>query len=228
MPVLDREGDVYVLNLGEGENRFNPQWIGAVNSLLDEVEASPSPRALVVTASGKIWSNGLDLEWLAANTSELNPFLVEVHGLLARVLELGVPNIAALQGHTFAGGAMLALAFDRRIMRADRGYFCLPEVDINIPFTPGMSSLIQARLGKQPAHEAMTTGRRYGGADALDSGIVQATAELDQLLPLAIEAVSGLATKDGGTLKTIKQRMYRTTLDCLRDVEANSISVPGL
>ena len=228
MPTLDHDGDVFVLNLGDGENRFNPQWIGAVNSLLDEVEAAPTPRALVVTASGKIWSNGLDLEWLAANTAELNPFLADVHGLLARVLELGVPNIAALQGHTFAGGAMLAIAFDRRIMRADRGYFCLPEVDINIPFTPGMSGLIQARLTQQSAHETMTTGRRYGGAEALEAGIVQATAELDQLLPLAIETVSGLATKDGGTLKTIKQRMYRATLDCLRDVDANSIAVPGL
>ena len=43
MPTLDRDGDVFVLNLGDGENRFNPQWIGAVNSLLDEVEAAPTP-----------------------------------------------------------------------------------------------------------------------------------------------------------------------------------------
>jgi len=66
--------------------------------------------------------------------------------------------IAALQGHTFAAGAMLALAHDQRVMRSDRGFFCFPEVDIGIPFTVGMNALITARLSARVAHEAMTTG----------------------------------------------------------------------
>ena len=65
---------------------------------------------------------------------------MRVHELLARLLEIGVPTVAAIQGHAFAAGAMLALAHDERVMRADRGWSCLPEVDINIPFTPGMSA----------------------------------------------------------------------------------------
>ena len=47
-----------------------------------------------------------------------------------------------------------------RVMRADRGFWCLPEADIDIPFTRGMSALIQARLSPQAAHESMTTARR--------------------------------------------------------------------
>ena len=62
-----------------------------------------------------------------------------------------MPTVAALQGHTFAGGAMLALAHDQRVMRADRGYFCLPEVDINIPFTVGMSALIGLACRSPPS-----------------------------------------------------------------------------
>jgi Delta3-Delta2-enoyl-CoA isomerase len=57
---------------------------------------------------------------------------------------------------------MLALAYDLAVMRADRGYFCLPEVVLGMPFTPGMNALIRARLPIAAAHEAMTTGRRYG------------------------------------------------------------------
>jgi enoyl-CoA hydratase/carnithine racemase len=227
MPSLTRHEDVFVLDLGDDENRFNPDWVASVNAMLDEVEATPTPRALVTIAQGKIWSNGLDLEWLAANLEQANAFLTQVHELFARVLTLDVPTVAALQGHTFAAGAMLAVAHDQRVMRADRGYFCLPEADINIPFSPGMSALIMARLPIGAAHEAMTTGRRYGGADALAAGIVNAAVPEEQVLSHALALAAPLASKDPATLAAIKARMYAGAVAALRDAQANSISLPG-
>ena len=70
MPSLDRHDDVFVLTLGDGENRFNKDSLDALEACLDEVEAAPAPRALVTTADGKFWSNGLDLEWLANQGEE--------------------------------------------------------------------------------------------------------------------------------------------------------------
>ena len=224
---LERDGDVFVLTLGDGENRFNADFVAGFNEALDEVEAAPAPRALVTTAQGKIWSNGLDLEWMGANADAIPVFLESVHEMFARVLELGVPNVAAIQGHAFAGGAMLAIAHDRRVMRADRGYFCLPEIDIRIPFTPGMAALIQARMLKRTAHEAMTTGRRYGGTEALEMGLVDEAVELDQVVARAVEWVAPLAKNDPATLATIKRRMYAGALAKLRDTEANSLTPPG-
>ena len=216
MPQLDRDGDVYVLDLGATENRFHPDSVAALNAVLDEVEAAAAPRALVTTATGKFWSNGLDLEWVGAHLEDSGTFVDSVHALLARVLAFPVPCVAALQGHTFAAGAMLALAHDQRVMRADRGFFCLPEVDIHIPFTPGMGGLIQARLSPQAAHEAMTTGRRYGGADALAAGIVDATADEDAVLATAVQRAGALSGKHGPTLAAIKQSMYASALAALR------------
>src|SRR6185503_11005856 len=172
MPALDRQDDVFVLDLGDTENRFHPDWIASVNTALDEVEQADGARALVTAATGKFFSNGLDLEWLMAHGDQYHDYVVAVHGLFARVLSLPVITVAALQGHTFAAGAMLSLAHDFRVMRADRGFWSLPEAEINIPFTPGMSALIQARLAPQVAHEAMVTARRYGGVDALAAAIV--------------------------------------------------------
>jgi enoyl-CoA hydratase/carnithine racemase len=190
------------------------------------VQAAPAPRALVTKATGKFWSNGLDLEWMAANSELLEDFLPRLHELLARVLALDVPAVAALQGHTFAAGAMLALAHDQRVMRADRGFFCLPEIDIRIPFTPGMNALIAARLSAHTAHEAMTTGRRYGGLDALAAGIVDQAVDAEDVLPAAIELAAGLAGKDPATLAVIKQRLYADTLAALRDRSRNGLEVP--
>jgi enoyl-CoA hydratase/carnithine racemase len=220
MPSLTRTGDVYVLDLGDTENRFHPDWLVQVTAALDEVAAAEGPRALVTTATGKIWSNGLDLEWVTANPSKFGEYAVAVHELLARMLELPVPTVAALQGHTFAAGAMLALAHDFRVMRADRGYFCLPEVDIHIPFTAGMAALIQARLQPQVAHEAMTTGRRYGGGDALAAGIVDATAADGEVVKVAVERAAALAAKAAPVLGAIKTGMYGPVLAHLRTTEA--------
>ncbi len=99
MPTLDRDGDVHLLDLGDDENRFNPPWLAAVGALLDEVEAAPGPKALVTRATGKFWSNGLDLAWLGDNADQAGPFVDSVHALFARVLALPVPTVAACQGH---------------------------------------------------------------------------------------------------------------------------------
>src|SRR4029079_18830628 len=86
MPTLDRHDAVFVLDLGGTENRFHPDWMTAVNALLDEAEKGDDPRALVTTASGKIWSNGLDLEWLFEHPERFAAYTGQVHVLFARVL----------------------------------------------------------------------------------------------------------------------------------------------
>jgi enoyl-CoA hydratase/carnithine racemase len=217
VPSLDRDGDVYVLDIGDDENRFHPDWLAEVRAHLATVESAEGARALVTCARGKFFSNGLDLEWLSQHADDFAGYVRDVHSLFATTLALPVPTVAAVQGHCFAAGAMFALAHDFRVMRADRGFFCLPEVDINIPFTPGMSALIQARLSKKTAHQAMTTGRRYGGGDALEADIVDAVAHEDDVLPSAIELARPLASKAGQTLGVIKSRMYAGVLAALAE-----------
>lgn len=216
MPTLSRSDDVFLLDLGDGENRFAPEWVGGVEDALAEVVATEGPRALVTTATGKFWSNGLDLEWMGANQGEIPAFVARVHGLFARVLEAEVPTVAALQGHAFAAGAMLAVAHDRVVMREDRGYVCVPEVDIRIPFTPGMTALLTARLPHRTAHEAMTTGRRYGGPDAVAAGVAHECAPGTEVVDRAVAWAAGQAGKHGPTLGEIKRRMYAPVLDTLR------------
>jgi enoyl-CoA hydratase/carnithine racemase len=216
MPTLDRQDDVYLLDLGGDENRFHPDWLTQVDALLDEIGKSDEPRALVTRATGKFWSNGLDLEWLLAHPDDYAAYSSKVHALLARVLSLPIVTVAALQGHTFAAGAMLSLCHDLRVMRADRGFWCLPEADINIPFTPGMSALIQARLTPQTAHEAMVTARRFGGQEAYARQIVDHAVSESEVLDTAIALAHAQAGKAGPTLETIKTRMYAPVLAALR------------
>lgn len=213
---LQRDGDVFVLRFDDGENRFSPGFLDAVGDALDTVEKNDGPGALVTVGTGKFYSNGLDLEWLGANQDQFEDYLKRVNGLYARVLSLPLPTVAAINGHAFAGGGMLMLAHDFAVMRTDRGYFCLPEVDLGMSFTPGMGALIQSRLTPGTAHEAMISGRRYTAEQAQAAGIVQRTAAEAEVLPAAVELAASLASKNGKTVGKIRTDMYRGALEALR------------
>nr|WP_228430579.1 enoyl-CoA hydratase-related protein [Baekduia soli] len=72
-------------------------------------------------------------------------------------------------------------------------------------------------MSKKTAHEAMTTGRRYGGADAVAADIVGAAVGEDEVLPSAVELAAAQAGKDPATLGAIKETMYAPALGLLRD-----------
>lgn len=207
MSTLSYHEKIAVLDLGDDENRFTPDFLDAVDAHLDTALAEDA-HGLVTTASGKFYSNGLDLDWLVANGDRTQWYIGRVQALFARVLTLPIPTAAALPGHAFGAGAMLALAHDYRVMRADRGFFCLPEVDIRIPFTSGMAALIQSKLTPKAAVASMTTGRRFGGVDASDLDIVDATAGEGAVATAALAMLAPLGGKDPATLGAIKNTMF--------------------
>jgi enoyl-CoA hydratase/carnithine racemase len=224
MPELHRQEEVYVLDLGDDENRFSLDWLMSISALLDEISNRPAPRALVTVARGKFYSYGLDLDWVLAHPDQKRAYVADVQVLLARMLALPMPTAAAVTGHAFGAGAMLATAHDWRVMRADRGYYCFPEVDIRIPFTAGMAALIQAKLTPATAVTAMTTGRRYGGPEAFAAGLVDLAVPDAEVLTTAIELVRPLAAKDPGTLGAIKATMYAPAIAVLQS--ASDFAVP--
>jgi enoyl-CoA hydratase/carnithine racemase len=216
--ATERRGDVTVLRMAAGENRFNPPMLDAIEAVLAELEGGDGPGALVITGEGKFFSNGLDLDWMGSAPAGAPEELVRrVHALLGRLLAFPTATVAAINGHCFAAGAMLAAACDARVMRVDRGFWCLPEVDIGIPFTPGMTALLKARLPVATAHEAMTTGRRYGGDQALAAGLVDEAVAEELVLDAAVERAAALAGKQRATMGAIKRVMYAEALDVLED-----------
>lgn len=212
--TLAHRDAVTVLDLGDDENRFSPGWLDEMGTALDTVVAGPAT-ALVVTATGKFFSNGLDVDWVMADATRWPAYVDRVQALFSRTLTLPVPTVAALNGHAFGAGAMIALACDFRVMREDRGFLCFPEVDIRIPFTPGMAALVQGKTTPQTAVLAMTTGRRFGGPDAMATGLVDAVADDATLLDTAVAMAAPLVGKDVATLGTIKSTMYAAAVDLL-------------
>lgn len=201
-------GGVVVVRWSDGENRFNAASITRWHEVLDELEATAGPLAVVLTGEGKFFSNGLDLEGFAAAPDTAGAVVSGVHRLLGRLLLFPAFTVAALNGHTFAAGAMVACCADARVMRADRGYWCLPEVDLGLPLSPAMFAAVTARLSIASAAEAMNTGRRYTATDALAAGIVEHTAAEADVLPLAVELASVVAAKDRSVITEHKRMLF--------------------
>ena len=216
MPTLTREGAVFVLRWDDGENRFRDDSIRAWNAGLDEVEAAEGQKALVTIGAGKFYSNGLDLDWaLRERKDDFADYIFEVLAVLGRVLTLPCTTVAACNGHAFGAGAQLVVAHDFRLMRADRGYFCMPEIDMKAFLHPGMTALLAARLPAQTVHEVLATGRRYGGGDAKATGIVEEALPEAALLPRALELAGGLAAKAHPVMKRLKSDLYPHVLAAL-------------
>ena len=217
MPRLEREGAVFVLRWDDGENRFRDESIRSWNAALDEIEGTDGPKALVTTGAGKFYSNGLDLEWALRERKESFPgYVLEVLALLGRVLTFPCVTVAACNGHAFGAGAQLLVAHDYRLMRAERGFFCMPEIDMKVFLHPGMTALLAARLPAQTVHEVIATGRRYGGGDARAAGIVEEALPEAALLPRALELAGSLAGKAHPVMKRLKGDLYPHVLAALR------------
>jgi len=211
MIELESQGDVWVLRMDDDENRFNRSSIDDLHAGLDRVEAVEGPRALVTTGTGKFFSNGLDLDWLSAGTGT-EGFLEDVHRLFGRVLGFPAFTVAAVNGHAFAGGAMLASAHDLVVMREDRGYWCLPEVDLGLPLTPAMYATVAAHLPQATLAEATLSGRRYGGPDAVAAGIAIEAVSADDVVTRAVALAGALASKDRRVVQAHKELLYGDAL----------------
>jgi len=219
---LDRKGEVFVLRMDSGENRFSADFTPALNRALDEVEAAPGPKALVTTGTGKFYSNGLDLEEMMRGgaPAHAESYLQSVLSVLGRVLVFPAITVAAVNGHAFGAGAQMAVAHDFRLMRSDRGFYCLPEIDMRVPLHVGMVELLKARIPARTVHEVLVTGKRRGGAEAAARAIVDEAVTEEQLLPRAIEIAAALTSKADPVLGTIKRSIYPHVLEALKQPAA--------
>ncbi|ABW66475.1 enoyl-CoA hydratase/isomerase family protein [Desulfosudis oleivorans] len=210
--TLDKE--VAVVSLNTGENRFNLDFVDTFISVFDELETKTEARTIVVTSSHeKIFSNGIDLDWLsgliqAGKADEVKQFLYRQNDMFKRVATCPMITIAAISGHAFAGGAILACAFDFRVMRSDRGFFCFPEVDLGIPFLPGMLALLESAIPLYKMNEMQYLGLRMTAEECEKHHIVTRACHKDDLMNEAM-AFAKKFNKDRKTIGEMKRRMNR-------------------
>lgn len=214
MIELEKDGEVFVLTMAAGENRWNTTFVREFDAALDEVAASTGAAALLTrSADAKFFSNGLDLAWAGygeQSAGDRSVFGAEFMALAGRLIALEVPTVCAVNGHGFGAGFMIALCHDERLMRADRGYLCANEIELGMTIPDAELALFRHKLPAAAFHQSVMLARRWGGADALAAGVVQSTASLDDLDNRALERARQLAplARNRATIRTMKERLY--------------------
>jgi len=214
MALLDVSIDesVALVTMNDGENRFNPDFLSAFAGVLDDIETGTEARTLVVTSShDKIFSNGIDLEWLVpviqkGDIDSAKAFFYQLNTVFKRLVTYPLITIAAINGHAFAGGAIISCAFDFRFMRTGRGFFCFPEVDLGIPFLPGMNALLARAIPRQLMEEMQLTGCRLTAEVCQANRIVKKAFPIGDLMPETMAFAKGL-NKQRPIVAEMKRRL---------------------
>jgi len=187
---------VLVLDLPDVRNamteQLTAQWAAAVESL----RRDRTVRCVVVTGSGRAFSAGGDLRWLAAESdaspAELRDRMLPFYETWLSLRSLDVPSIAAVNGPAVGAGAALALSCDLRYAGSS-ARFAVPFAQLGI--APGMATtyLLPEVVGLAHARELLLTGRVVDAAEMLRLGLCSAVYEDDVLLERVLERAAQVA-----------------------------------
>lgn len=223
MPIMKWEKDesVAILTMTNGPNKMDLEFAQTMLATLDEIEADESIKALVITADDeKNWSQGINLDWLLARVGEgdkksVKAFLYGINDIFKRLLLYPLPVIAAINGHAFGDGTMMACACDFRFMRRDKGFFCFPEVDLGIPFLPGMNAFLKKAIPYYKLQEMQLSGKRCTASEMEEHKVlVKACADLEDLMASSVSFAKTF-DKKRKIFGELKKGLYKDIIDIM-------------
>lgn len=220
---------VALLTMYNGDNLINPEFIRSFLKVLDVIEKQDDAHALVVrSANPKVFSLGIDIDWALKMLSQdekgfLREFFLNLDRLFMRILLYPMPTLAAVNGHVFGIGVVFSCCFDIRYMRLERGYLCLPEVDLNIPLLPGMVEILRRVIPTSKLEQIQYTGGRLTPQECVEAGFASRALPGEILLEESIACVKGL-NKKRSTMAEMKMRMHRGIVKTIQDEDPQYIA----
>ncbi len=225
---LIEHGEVHELRLNRPPvNALSPELLTA---LRDGIRRAPEggARALVLSGREGMFSAGLDVPCLLElDRRELASALVVFFGVIDALAKSSIPVAAAVTGHSPAGGAVLALCCDWRVM-ADGPYSIgLNEVRIGIPIPEIVASLVRRAVGARRAEDLCVTGRLLEPGEALTVGLVDEVVPPGQVIEAARSWCERAISVPSAALVETRSRMRSDLVEMIdrhRERDARQLS----
>lgn len=216
---------IATVSIGRGKvNALNNTLVDELMQCLEKLAADRDIKAIVLTGRGKFFSFGFDIpEFLLFNKAEFTNFLTRFSGLYTYLFTFPKPVVAALNGHTIAGGCMLALACDYRIMISGRAKISLNEITFGASVFAGSTEMLRFWVGNAKATEVLYSGAMYSAEEARDIDLIQAVSPGERLIDRARQVADDLAAKPAPAFAGIKSLLRKPVADEMMRREAASI-----
>jgi enoyl-CoA hydratase len=218
--VTERDG-VALLRLADGKvNAMSMEFCEALTARFAEI--SPA-RAVVLTATGRTFSAGVDLvRLLAGGVPYIREFLPALSTMLAAVFSHPAPVVAAINGHAIAGGCVLACAADKRLMARDGGRIGVTELIVGVPFPPVAMEIMRCATAPQFFADVIFSGATYTPLEALGRGLVHDIVDPQPLLDHAVAAANALAALSPKAFALSKRQTRQPALERMQSPEVDA------
>jgi len=220
---LTREGTIGVFTIDtDRNNAINVDFIREAHALMDEAERDDGIHALVVTSTHRsLFCPGVDLPSLTGKSpAEMRAFYGALTGIVRRKFAYPKPEVYALNGHTIAGGLMMALAGDHRLIAQGPFYVGFMEIDVAMAAPIGVVAMVQHVMGGRLAERVLFRGERHTVEQALALGLVDEVVERERLMDRAMEHAALLGGKPPAAYRRLKGYARRAMTERMAELDA--------
>ena len=205
-------------------NAINEQVVFELRDVFRDLAIDKHIKAVILTGEGSFFSFGFDIpEFMDYPKDAFHRFVLSFSDLVQRIFIFPKPLIAALNGHTIAGGCILAIACDRRIMVKGKPRIALNELTIGASVFTSVSEILKFTVGPRNAQSILYTGRMYSGEEALDLGLVDEAHPAEDFGDAVLASARDFAERSGEAFGTIKRHLRKHIADIIEKDEITTI-----
>ena len=224
--VLSSKSDgIATVRIERGKvNAFNGTVVSELQDVFRGLEADGSVRSVILTGTGKFFSFGFDIpEFLSYSKGEFEGYLNAFTEFYRYLFRFPKPVVAALNGHTVAGGCMMAIACDHRLMVDGKAKIALNEIGFGSSVLAGSTAILVYCIGSKKTQEVLFSGQMYSAREALQIGLVDEVVQEDMLEARALEVAGEYAGRDPAAFASIKNLLREPVSERIALREKRSI-----
>lgn len=222
---VSRDGEIATVTLSRGKvNALNEPMVEEITTSFEDLATDNQVKSIIFTGSGKFFSFGFDVpELLSYPKNDFIRYLEKFTSLYTALFCFPKPVVAALNGHTIAGGCMLATACDFRLMVTGKARISLNEITFGAPVPAGTLEMLKYCVGSRNAQSIVYSGAMYSGEEAFQLGLVDQVSSEDSLAEDARKIAQELAQKDSSAFKSIKHLLRKPVAEQMIKREKDAI-----
>ena len=219
------DGEFATITLSRGKvNALNEPMVEEITRSFQDLAIDNEVKSIIFTGSGKFFSFGFDVpEFLSYPKSDFIRYLEKFTTLYTSLFCFPKPVVAALNGHTIAGGCMLATACDFRLMVTGKARISLNEITFGAPVPAGALEMLKYCAGPRNAQAIVYSGAMYSAEEAFQLGLVDQISSEDALAEDARKIAQELAEKDSSAFTSIKHLLRKPVAEQMIKREKDAI-----